>query len=519
MNKRITLALFERILFYSCLAVSLLAVILNTTNPTLDGPAHLYNAHNILYILSGNEFICHFFSLNKIPVANLTDHYLLALFMSLFSWQAAEKLLIVLYLSGFSILFRKLISQWNRANIGLSIFAIPFSFSFLYYIGFYNFCLSFPLLFGMLIYFQKHFAGTGSKPSKTNYFILCFIATLIYFTNGLTFMFAGLAMFLLALPTIYFDKKINFKKLLLSILVLLPGSICFIIFLLKVSIEANPGAVAFPELMRWIYVARPLAVFVSGEDKYTRYISLLIAFAMVTAIWIRVKKKSEFKFNKSDMFFLITIIAFSLFILVPDGASVGMMSIRLCYYFFIFLLIWVSLQQGSKIVTWLCYSVIIALHFTLLFKVHQPEILKLNAQVENIRNAGTIIKPNSIVLTADVTDNFMLFHFPDYLGIDKPLVIIGNYETNDGWFATKWNNYKMPRILLDGRDSVPPNLNIHWKASNETKNVDYVFIYGDYNNFQQRDDKKILNGILQKDYKLIYTSVDKHIHIFGLSAD
>ena len=257
----------------------------------------------------------------------------------------------------------------------------------------------------------------------------------------------------------------------------------------------------------------------SEEDKFTQLIALLVAVAMCAAIYFRLKKRAKFKLYKSDLFFLLAIITLSFFLTIRDGASVGMMSIRLCYYFFIFLILWISLQKGSKTITWVCSVGLVVLHFTLLFKSHQPEISKYNEQLEQVTNAGKVIKPNSIVLAADVTDNFLLFHFPDYLGIDKPLVIIGNYETNYGWFATVWNNYKMPRILLDGRDSVPPNLNIHWKASNETKTVDYVFVYGYYTNFQQRDDWNGLNGILQKDYKLIYTSDNNYIHIFGLQAD
>jgi hypothetical protein len=517
MIKRVPFILFENILFYTCLAVSLLVVIWNSTNPTLDGPAHLYNAHTINYIAGGNEFIRQFYTLNKIPAANLTDHYLLALFMSVFSWEASEKLLVILYLLSFSILFRKLIRQWNQSNTGISIFAIPFSFSFLYYIGFYNFCLSFPLLFLVIIYYRKRFTGEGNKPSLKNYSILCLLATLIYFTNGLAFMFAGLALLLLAVPGFYSNRQINFQKLMSFSLVWFPGAVCFLIFIIKIPMETNPGIVPFKELMRWIYCARPLSVYTGDEDNYTRYISLLISIVLFTAIYFRIKNKSAFRFIPSDIFLVLSIITLACLIFVPDSASVGMMSIRFCYYFFIFLLIWIALQQGSKIVTAIITVALMAIHFIVLFKVHQPVISNLNKEVLNVRNAGTVIKPNSIVLVANVTDNFMLYHFPDYLGADKPIIIPGNYEPNYGWFATTWNNHKMPRILLDGKDSVPPNLNIHWVASSQySKDIDYVFVYGKYTDFLQKEDFKTLNGILQKDYQLVYTSTDNSIHIFSL---
>jgi hypothetical protein len=200
MIKRFQAIKLEGVFFYSCLIASLLVVIFNPSNPTIDGPSHLYNTRVINYLISGNGFLSDYYSLNKIPVPNLTDHYLPALFMSIFKWQTAEKLLQVIYLLGFSLLFRALIRQWKEANIGLSIFAIPFSFSIFYYSGFYNACLSFPFLFGTFIYYQKHFSGEDNKPSPKKYVVLCLLITLIYFTNGLAFLFAWLGLFLFELP-------------------------------------------------------------------------------------------------------------------------------------------------------------------------------------------------------------------------------------------------------------------------------------------------------------------------------
>ena len=224
------------------------------------------------------------------------------------------------------------------------------------------------------------------------------------------------------------------------------------------------------------------------------------------------------RFNQSDVFLLLSAIACLCFFIVPNGASVGMMTTRLCNYFFIFLLFWIAMQKGSKIITWMVSFVVIAIHFTLLFTVHQPVIADLNSELKNVREAGGSIKPNSIVLNIDLNGNWFLNHFPDYLGVDKPLVILGNYEANDGWFAITWNNGTIPHIQLDGKDSIPPFFNEHWKPSGETKAIDYVFVYGNYEDLLQKQDWKTLNEILVKDYKLVYNSPDKRIHIFSLAG-
>jgi len=147
--------------------------------------------------------------------------------------------------------------------------------------------------------------------------------------------------------------------------------------------------------------------------------------------------------------------------------------------------------------------------------VHQSVMTDLNKQVEIVRNAGKIIKPNSVVLAVGVTGNWMLMHFPDYIGVDKPLIILDNYEANDGWFAVNWNNHKIPRIVADSNDSVPPNLDVKWIPSKETKIFDYVFIYGNYKDFRKKDDWKLLNQDLDKNFKPVYTSPGNDIHIFS----
>ncbi len=527
MNKKLPVITFEGLFFYSCLAVSLLVVIFNSTNPSLDGPSHLYNAKIINYLLNGNEFVGKYYAINKVPVPNITDHYLLALFMNIFSWQVAEKLLVVLYLVSFSLLFRRLIKEWKGTNTSLSIFAIPFSFSLFYYIGFYNFCLSFPLLFGMLIYHRKYFSGKDNKPVLKNYVILCLIATLLYFTNGLAFLFAALAIFLFELVAVtgLSSKKINtdrpfyLKRLLPSLGIWLPGVICFIIFLYKIPISSDFNRIPFLDLIRWIYTIKPLVVYDGSEERFTKPIFCLLGIALFSVIYYKVRKKNLRKFNSSDEFLFLTLISFLLYLFVPNDTTVGMMSHRLCYFVFIFFLIWVALQENYKIVGWIVSAALMCIHFTFLFYIHQPEIADLNGKREMVEEAGKGIKPNSVVLVANVAENWTLGHLADYLGTDKPLIILPNYEPEDEWFATSWNNRTMPRILLDGKDFVPPYLSKYHTFSNETKAVEYIFIYGNYDKIVYSREWKILNDILNRDYKPIYASTDGFIHVFSLPGE
>ncbi len=510
---------FERVFFYSCLGVGLLAIIVNPANPTLDGPSHLYNSKLINYLLDGNQFISHYYALNRIPAPNLTDHYLLALLMTVFSWQLAEKILIVIYLLSFSLLFRKLLKQWSGANTVFSVFAIPFSFSSFYYLGFYNFCLSFPLLFGMLIYYHKYFTGAGNRPTGSKYFILFLLSTLLYFTNGLAFLFAGGSLFLLEMgfPTNirpFLRGKTKWKRILLFFLVWLPGLLCFLAFMAMVHTNPTYKRIPLHDMFHWLNVIKTIT-YSASDERYTRLIAYLVCIMMAVGIYNRVKKLGARKIVDYDFFLLLSAISLLCFILVPDDSIVGMMSFRFSYFFFIFIVLWAILLPNNKIISMLISMSVIAIYFTVLFKIHQPIISNLNKDLEAVEAAGKMINPNSVVLAKDYTNNWLLFHFADYLGINKPLVILENYEADDGWFAAKWNNGHLPNVLINGHGPNFGYYNMTCEPSNEKKAIDYIFVYGDYKDTIQRPDAKVMRSILSEEYKLIYTSADSNIHVFS----
>ena len=201
---------------------------------------------------------------------------------------------------------------------------------------------------------------------------------------------------------------------------------------------------------------------------------------------------------------------------MPDDTSVGMMTLRLSYFFFVFLAIWIALQPVHKVIASTTSVALMAIHFTMLFAIHQPMISNLNKEVEKVNIAGKVIKPNSVVMAADYTGDWLRFHFADYMGMDKPLVILANNEANAGWFAITWNDNTIPHICLGGKDSTACNYTLPCIASNKTKAIDYVFIYGAYKDIPKTNDWITTNEILHRYYTLSYTAPGEDIHIYSL---
>jgi hypothetical protein len=524
--KRFPAITAESILFYSCLIVTIGILVFCGSFPTLDGPSHIYNADVTNYILSGNKFISQFYSISRTPSPNFTDHYLLVVIRHIFSFENAGKVLQIVYVVSFTVLFRSLVFAYNPAGIGLTIFSIPFAFNFLYYLGFYNFCLSFPLLFIIVLYYHKNFYAGSSTPVLKKYLILELLILLLYFTNGLAFLFSGMLLGLVELRNILWlnrsktvtPRSIVLKRIIPFVLIWLPGLIMFLVFMSHSRPSIAGEEHTFVELLGWLSQARALIVYTGLESEYIRWITIALFISIVTGLFYRIKNKVPFWYPDSVVFLMAFFILLLMFFIIPDGSSVGMMSIRFCIYVFVFFLLWLSMQNNYKAITWIVSVIVIAAHFTLLVNDHLPAEQGLEERSEIMKATADYIQPNSIVLDIDVTDNWLYGHFGDYLTSNKPLVIIPNYEPNYGWFATVWND-EVPQIIYNGNESVPKYCDLpNGKNKQNTQEIQYVFIHGDFNKIQKEDKwSGVKEGLINR-YVKAYTSADSSIHLFQLKG-
>jgi hypothetical protein len=159
---------------------------------------------------------------------------------------------------------------------------------------------------------------------------------------------------------------------------------------------------------------------------------------------------------------------------------------------------------------------IIVFQVGLLFKRQNGTIIGLNKDATAIYNASEYIEANSIVLPVNMSDNWIEPHFSNYLGVDKPLIILENYEASLGWFPVKWNTRQMPRLKLGEFDAIS---GVHWLSNSEStqvKQIDYVFLYGNTKKINDPDWSE-LKSIINKSFKLVFSSSDNYIAIYKMS--
>ncbi|MEM0354946.1 MAG: hypothetical protein QXW79_05185 [Thermoplasmata archaeon] len=140
-------------------------------------------------------------------------------------------------------------------------------------------------------------------------------------------------------------------------------------------------------------------------------------------------------------------------------------------------------------------------------------IKNLNTNAITINKADEYISDNSIVLPVNLSDNWLEPHFSNYLGVDKPLIILENYEASVGWFPIKWNSYNFPNIVLGNKNSISGIQWINNIKSKTKRQIDYILLYG----IQSKIDEpkwSELKEQLSTGFKLKYKSENNYVMLY-----
>ncbi|OFX27024.1 MAG: hypothetical protein A2041_10985 [Bacteroidetes bacterium GWA2_31_9b] len=485
----------EPYFFFFFLIINLIPVFLFKFLPTLDGPSHLHNSNLINNILfSDSDFIKSFYNLNTELIPNWSGHFILSLFNLFLPAWIAEKILILTYLIILPLSFRWFIKSISSDNYYLSYFIFPFCYSFTFFLGFYNFSLALVLLFLILTYWTK----IQNNLKSIHFLILFLLFTVLYFSHVFVFLITTLAIAVIIIKQLTLDIEINslyktfqlfLKKVLFAVLTSAIGIALSLNFLL--TREAF-GYSYIPkiELLHWLKNIRPTIVFHFGhEGVYTSILFYLIAALTTIALFNKVKEiiKSRPSFTvfiknsivQNDLWFIFSFILLLLYFFMPDSNGYsGYFTVRLGLLLYMFYLIWIATRNYSK---WIIISsvTLIFIANTGLNYYYLKQVRKLNKQAVEINNQSKFIDNNTVVLPMNFSSNWMHGHFSNYLGIDKQVVILENYECSTGYFPVKWNDDSFPNTTIG--TMLKSDFCTDWKTNKSSLKqyqVNYIFIIG-----------------------------------------
>ena len=468
---------------------------------TLDGPAHLYNANLINTMIAGkSELVDQYLMFNPQAVPNWTGHLLLMAFNAVLPGVIAEKLFLCVFLIGLPFAFRSFIKAISPNNYLLSYLIFPFTYSFFLYLGFYNFLSGVLFMFITLAYWMNN----SDRMNVLRFALLALLITATYFSHIYAF---GIALIVITIHTI-FRAVIEwtngmFSKVFIATLrrsLWLVGasavSLALLLIYLRSDRVMNHTYLPHDELVSYLKNLRPIISYNFEEEKYTLKLVYLLCALAVIAIYIRINgiRRPEGKnigeriatfirtnLRASDAWMLSFIVILIMYFKMPDSdGHAGYVSVRTAFLFFLFFIAWLATQPFPKWLVMISIAVSLWCSYKLL-QYRKPFSKDLSIIAGELHEMHPHISDNSVILTLNHHHNWLFGHASNYLGADRPLLMLENYEAPTGFFPLLWNRAALPKTLLGDQMPAQSCMKAKWESNenNPVRVIDHVLISGD----------------------------------------
>ncbi|MEI6852491.1 MAG: hypothetical protein WCL06_06590 [Bacteroidota bacterium] len=498
---------------------------------TLDGAPHLYNAHCIKEILLGNEYLKGFIQLNPFPNPNWTGHFILASANFFVPGWLAEKAFLLIYILGLPYAFRYLIKTLTPENYLGSYLIFPFSYTYMLFLGFYNFSISLVLLFLTIAFWIRH----KDKLNLLKIAVMMLLVTATYFSHasiyGILLPILFLVMFIDETLTFAGGRKKRkeyFRSVLMKTGVLALSYLVTAWWALQFLLSKPPSISSYlsnHEMLKNIKGITPILGFVeSNEVAFTKKIFYVLFILALTTLVLRImylfsgsgftfKRPWELLkklFNKGDVWLALSALFMLAYYMLPDSDGwAGYFSLRILLLFFLIFIVWLAIQKIWKPI--LFTAVTLMLFFYIQLTVCRDKTSKeLNQAASQCYKASEFIRPNSTVFPVNCSGNWLYGHFDKYLGIDKPLVLLDNNECNQNYFPLRWNANKIPQVFVDETGEVDRCYTFPYIGKNGRRRADYIFIMGRPDTNKTCDKKLIV--IIKEHYQQVYT--DSLVYVY-----
>lgn len=443
--------------FILLVLVTLLPVLSTKYFITLDGPSHLYNANLIKELLLGNHRLLNdLFSFKPVPVPNWSGHFIMAFFNLIFPAYISEKILLVSFLTLTPFFFRRIVLFFAPANKWTTYLIFPFLHNHLLYFGFFNMSLGIMFMFITISYFLSK----GGKWNFKSYSGLTLLLLPVYFSHIVLF-FITLAVLILSAFTFIDVRKekdryriCNMRecrdRILLIITAAFPWIVLAFLYFLKIdSIEKQPRT-DLRALLKWIVDVRPLLTVCYCDHLivFTRILLGLLIILIFAGAYFTFRRNTQI--NKEGISFQISMPAPSLifaffalsflflYLLLPNAI---MISDRLILLFYIFLVTWLAMLKYPRWLQITSLVIILVVHLRFV-AMHTSSMRITSKNVEKIEELAAIIPEGNMVMALNYCDHWLYSHSTGYIGANRALAVLENYETAISWFPLRWNHQR-----------------------------------------------------------------------------
>lgn len=432
---------YENLIFHLFCLLGVLPLLSVKYFVTLDGPAHLYNANIIKELLFGDSLqMKNLFELNSVILPNSTSHFFMAFLLVFLPSFLVEKIFLLFYFLATPIFFRKFIlNLYPNAKVFTYLLPI-FVHNQLLYFGFFNMSIGITFMFISAYYLVKNFESISWK----SYFILALFLLLIFFSHVMIFLISlGLLFSIILIKSVDFvgyslSKEHfygNVKRLFVSALI--PIVLTFSYFLKIDSVEDSDVRMSLTESLKWIIDIRPLLTLCYCQSWwfYTNLLFGLFVFIALLKLISFGKNPSNSLFSSSTIWLLASVFFLVLFFVLPNAI---LLSERLILLFYLFIVVWICSLSVQKGVQLLAVLIIFLVHFFFV-SFHFKAIRELSVEAEKIEYLSTKMEEDKLSLTLNYSNDWLHSHISGYLGSNRAIPVIENYEAGLGWFPIEWS--------------------------------------------------------------------------------
>ncbi len=482
---------------------------------------------------AGNNaaFYNKFYNLVYTPDPNSMTTFVLAALLFVVKGAIAEKLFlsayVLLYISGFVLLLRQL----GKGNSYWLLSVFLFVFTYALSKGFYNFSFGIAFWFWMVWAWLRYLQN---RKLTTALAVLLF-SGLTFFSHLLPFVFGMIACgFLLLSHGMATDTERKLKPAAYImrnglILALLTGPYILLTFLFTgreggLQLHLAPHPYRLLELAEFKYI-----INITHTERPWAAIAGVILSCLLAVTLIRALR--GYTINKYDGFIPALVVIGFVYTFFPEDFLGHAIIISIRSQLFIHLLIvcivayrmpkgrW---QEIGGVTLFGCFLILSWLRIT----VRQDADTGLKNQL----TATAHIRSGSVLLPLDLAPNgrhangtliadrnAIFHHSAQYIGLEKQLIILDNYEANMGYFPIRWKDETNPYTYLSkaqGIEGDPPAASIAGYEKKIGTKIDFVMLWG-YPPTKDNDPGfKELYTEINALYHLIYTAQGGQTYLY-----
>ncbi|MGQ0631858.1 MAG: hypothetical protein ACT4P1_12520 [Sporichthyaceae bacterium] len=450
-------ALALSVLFW--LPVSCAAVLVALWPPhTVDGPAHVLGALAFVEVGADPSGVyAAYYERDLFPTPNLAGTVLLAELVRFTSLRVAEAIVLVLAAVGIPLALRFAIRPVRPESQWLAIVGLPLSFGYLYFYGFYNYCLAIVLALVCIGVMLRAAPAWRRLPTIG----LAALLTVTWLTHLVPFVAA--VVFLLALVV---TGPRTPRTWVAAGLVVLPGAALSLAYLARTESGDSPSwsgwAGRLPGLLS---LHTPVTTFSRWEDA----IALAIALVLV-ALAVAARRGTPARRSAAGVAAVAMIV---LLVVAPTrfGLDFGLIDERLAIFPVLFAVLWLAAAPlPARRALAAALALVVATGALLALRV--PELRRYDRLAEEYASVERWIEPGSTLVAL----RFARFgpdagrnaawdptrHLASGLAASTRSIDVGHYEAVLDYFPARFRDDGALRRALDsdlvGFDAVPPDV-------------------------------------------------------------